>query len=111
MRHVSGKPFALERAIQAILLKSRSVSAIAAVGLCRDQAADAGSRFRLQRIAKVPVKRRDRADRIVNQIEVMDVEDRLGETLLLCRGNHQLSRGEPAVAVLTADLGLVGTAR
>src|SRR5215471_15254467 len=37
----------------------------------------------------------------------MNVEDRLREALLLCRGDHQLGCREPALAILTANFGLI----
>src|SRR5215472_11482464 len=56
------------------------------------------------------VERRHRAYRILDQVQIMDMENRLCEMLLLGCGDHQLRRRKPAVAVLAPDLDLVDAA-
>src|SRR5438045_9005523 len=41
---------------------------------------------------------------------MMNVENRLRESFVVCCGDHQLGCGEPAVTVLAADLQLIDTA-
>ena len=107
MRHVSGVTLALECRVEPVFLEARAVRAVAAVRLCLDKAADPGRGIGEQRVAEMLVQRRDGVDRVPDQIQVMNVKDRLREALLLRRGDHQLGRRQPAVAVLTTDLGLV----
>src|SRR6516162_99562 len=110
MRHVSGVPFALERSIEAVLLEARAMRSVAPVWLCLDQTADTGCCVGIESTAKMSVESRHGAYRIADQIQVMDMEDRLGEALLLRGGDHQLGRCQPALAVLTTDLGFIDVA-
>src|SRR5215471_3311768 len=86
------------------------MGAIASVRLCLDQPLDPRRHRGLQTLTKMAVERRHRAYRILDQVQIMDMENRLCEMLLLSRGDHQLRRRKPAVAVLAPDLDLVDAA-
>ena len=110
MRHISRVTLALECGVETVFLEPRAVCAVAAIRPCLDQPADPGCGVGMQRVAEMTVQRRHGADRVPNQIKVLHVKDRLREALFLRRGNHQFGRRQPAVAVLTPDLGLVDAA-
>ena len=111
MCHVPRVTFAFECGVETVIFQPRAVCAVASVWLRLDQAADPVGSLWTQRLAKMFVERRHGSDRVCDQIEVMNVKDRLREALLPSRGNHQLRRGQPTVAVLAADLGPVDAAR
>src|SRR5438132_1087956 len=52
------------------------------------------------------VERCHRPQRVGHQVLVMDLENRLREGWVVCRGDHQLGRRQPTVAVLAPDPGL-----
>jgi hypothetical protein len=56
------------------------------------------------------VERADGPKRVGHQVLVMDLENRRREGRVVGRGDHQLSRREPTVAVLASDLELVDMA-
>lgn len=110
MRHVSREALALERGIEAVLLEARAMRPVPAIGLRLDQTADPGRCLSIEGVSKMSVERRHRTHRIFDQVQVVDMKNRLGEALLLRGADHQLGRRQPAVAVLTTDLSLVEAA-
>src|SRR5215472_6318445 len=86
------------------------MGAIAPIRLCFDQPPDPRRHRGPQTLTKMVVERRHRAYRILDQIQIMDMENRLCEMLLLGCGDHQLRRRKPAIAVLASDLDLVDAA-
>src|SRR5271166_5095016 len=89
MRHVSCVTLSLECGIETVFLEAGAVCAVAAIGLCLDQAADPGRGVGVQRFAEMLVERRHGADGVPDQIQVMHMKDRLREALLPRRGDHQ----------------------
>jgi hypothetical protein len=80
----------IERGIEAVILKVRAMRALTSIGLCLDQLAN-------------PV----RVYRVPDRVQVMDLEDRLRETLLLRSADYQLGRRKPAVTILPTDLDFI----
>ncbi len=87
--HIWRETLAPGSGVDAVGLRAVSIGAIAAIRVCFHQATDAGRRIRIEREAKMPVERPDRFERIADQITVADVEDRLGEGLLVSGADHQ----------------------
>jgi hypothetical protein len=80
----------IERGIEAVILKVRAMRALTSIGLCLDQLAN-------------PV----RVYRVPDRVQVMDLEDRLREMLLLRSADYQLGRRKPAVTILPTDLDFI----
>ena len=107
MRHVSGVTLPLERGIEAVILKVRAMRAVTSIGLCLDQLANPVRDVEIERKPEVPIERRYRVYRVPDQVQVMDLEDRLRETLLLRSADYQLGRRKPAVTILPTDLDFI----
>jgi hypothetical protein len=107
MRHVSGVTLPIERGIEAVILKVRAMRALTSIGLCLDQLANPVRDVGIERKPEVPIERRYRVYRVPDRVQVMDLEDRLSETLLLRSADYQLGRRKPAVTILPTDLDFI----
>ena len=90
-----------------ICLEAVAIAAIAAVRLRGRVKADAIGRGARQIQREMPVETLDAAERIPHEIEVVDVENRLGERLLIGRLDHQAGPGKPAIADVATELAAV----
>jgi hypothetical protein len=58
MRHVSGVALALQRDIEAVLLKARATRTVTSIGLCLDQPANPVRHVGIERKPEMPIERR-----------------------------------------------------
>jgi len=111
MAHVSRVALAFEGGVEAIFFEPGAMRPVTAIWLRRHQPTDTLGGDWAERASKMPVERRHRPQWVGYQVQVMNVENRLRKVAVVCGGDHQLGRCEPAVAVLPPDLELDDAAR
>ena len=101
--HITGEALVLAGRIEPVILETGATPTIAAIGICRHPATNAGRGVRIENLPEMSVEPRHCSHRVVYQVGVMNVEYRLGEALFVRGGDHQPGRRKPALAVLAPD--------
>ena len=102
--HITGKALVLAGRIEPVILETGAPPTIAAIGIRRHPATNAGRRVGIENLPEMSVEPRHSSHRVVYQVGVMNVEYGLGEALFVCGVDHQPGRCKPALAVLAADI-------